>query len=45
MKKKREKKKRSSRNLKINTRIVLTSVLAIVIPVSYTHLRAPETDQ
>ncbi len=33
MKKKREKKKRSSRNLKINTRIVLTSVLAIVIPI------------
>lgn len=33
MKKSREKKKRSSKNLKINTRIVLTSVLAIVIPI------------
>lgn len=33
MKKSKEKKRRSSRNLKINTRIVLTSVLAIVIPI------------
>ncbi|MGN1201775.1 MAG: sensor histidine kinase [Eubacterium sp.] len=29
----KEKKKRSSKNLKINTRIVLTTVLAIVIPI------------
>lgn len=33
MKKGKEKKKRSSKNLKINTRIILTSVLAIVIPI------------
>ncbi len=33
MKKKKEKKKRSSKNLKINSRIVLTSVLAILIPI------------
>lgn len=33
MKKKKDKKKRSSKNLKINTRIVLTSVLAILIPI------------
>jgi len=33
MRKDKEKKRRSSKNLKINTRIILTSVLAIVIPI------------
>ncbi len=33
MKSKKPKKKRSSKNLKVNTRIVITTVLAIVIPI------------
>lgn len=37
----KEKKKRSSKNLKINTRIVISSVLAIVIPIIVIAIASP----